>query len=105
MSSSLLYLSNQRSLGECQESCNNTSHDIKTRVWCYYRATFAAMRGKKKDFIPVSNPPQHADRSPMQQEVYPSDVVGIEVHVRCIPTEPQDVPPSLAPSFAGIEFA
>lgn len=42
----------------------------------------------------------------MQQEVYPSDVVGIEVHVRCIPTEPQDVPPpSLAPSFAGIEFA
>lgn len=41
----------------------------------------------------------------MQQEVYPGDVVAIEVHVRCIPTEPQDVPPSLAPSSAGIEFA
>lgn len=53
MSSSLLYLSNQRSLGECQESCNNTSHDIKTRVRCYCHATFAAMmRGKKRMSYP-----------------------------------------------------
>lgn len=57
---------------------------------CYFRCHDE----RKKDFIPVSNPPQHADRSPMQQEVYPGDVVGIEVHVRCIPTEPQDVPPA-----------
>lgn len=56
MFSSLLYLSNQRSLGECQESCNNTSHDIKTRVWCYYHATFDAMIGKKKISYPFQTP-------------------------------------------------
>lgn len=52
MFSSLLYLSNQRSLGECQESCNNTSHDVKTRVRGYYHATFDAMRGKKRISYP-----------------------------------------------------
>lgn len=63
MSSSLLYLSNQRSLGECQESCNNTSHDIKTRVGCYYHATFAAMMREKKK---ISYPFQTLHSTPIE---------------------------------------